>query len=265
MRLQKNIFAWYFLPQFIPGFVRKVVVLDILLDNAIPFDSRYLACYLDFINLWMGSLGCLYDSYGRRAIPEMIQYLDGFESLFGNAKKVYEKCGSTVTRPGVRFSFRSLLIHITDRNRYCFPSLHVMIVCYNFETIAQILGRLEKDENQTANITLMEEKALRIVESIIHVKQHSLIDIPAGLFLLTAIGKGLGQKRDLEFLEKLFGDNSAVERLRLFLKVAYLHFIQAWDEKQDPTTILVNFLENYPCEIQKLIEDSLPSDKFSVL
>jgi len=40
-RLQKNALTWYLLPQFIPGYVPKVVTLDTELDDLIPFNPGY--------------------------------------------------------------------------------------------------------------------------------------------------------------------------------------------------------------------------------
>ncbi len=255
LRVNKNIIAWYFLPQFIPGRVKRVVHLDMELDKIVPFDKSYFSCYLEFTPLWMGTLGWLYRNSGKLALSEMLLYLEGLESLFGSARKVFDACGSTIRRPGPAWNVHSLLVHLCDRNLFCLPSLHVMIVCFNFGRMTGIISRIFPVETQHGEfLKMLENKALRIVEAIIKVKQHSLIDISAALFLSTATGTGLGRENDLKFLQSLFLElQEDGPRLRAFLTSGYNRFSDAWNESGDPIIILLDFLYGYPQEIQLLL------------
>jgi hypothetical protein len=238
LRLFATMVRRYILPQF-TAHRRPRVALDTELDAAVPFDASWLGCYLGFVRLWQGSLGWLHLRFGDRALPEMEGFVEGLESLFLEASKVFTARDSTlVGRPGPRLRPGSLLIHAFDRNAFCFPSLHVMIVRYTHLRLAAAVSRLCAGENACpAELAYLEERALRIVESIIHVKQHSLSDIPAALFLLHGLGGKNGMpdadgESDRRFLEALFRQESHGPdgaRFRGFMRALYdrLHSAQA--------------------------------------
>lgn len=264
LRLVGSIFRTYFLPQFIRPKGRKIIALDMELDALVPFDPTWLPCYMDFTRLWTGSLGWMHRRFGDRAIPEMEGFIIGLESLFLEAHKVFRDLDSTVsTRPGPRANLHSLIIHLADRNALCFPSLHVMIVRYNARRVAAAVNRLKgPGEDFTEDLAFLEERSLRIVESIIHVKQHSLSDIPAGLFLLTALGlsgnaQGGISVEDLRFMERLFresGKEAHGGKLRSFMLKLYLRLHHARTGGRDPHIVLLDFLEQYEEEVAELLK-----------
>jgi hypothetical protein len=269
LRLLGTILRTYLLPQF-GARARARVALDMDLDHAVPFDDTWLECYLGFVRLWQGSLGWLYMRFGKRALPEMLAFVEGLETLFQEARKVFAVRDSTLaSRPGPRPRFLSLLLHAADRNSFCFPSLHVMIVRYNALALAGAVARLAPDADHSPELAFLEERALRIVESIVHVKQHSVSDIPAGLFLLQSLGgagavPAVGREGDLRFLEALFlqpGHGENGDRLRAFMARLYHRLHGACDSGRSPHDALVDFLGRYEAEVGDLLggEASLPS------
>jgi hypothetical protein len=267
LRMIGNIFRIYFLPQFRrkPGHVK--VALDVELDALVPFDPTWLPCYLGFVRLWTGSLGWLHRRFGDRALPEMEAFVIGLESLFLEAGKVFSARDSTLaSRPGPRFNLDSLVIHLSDRNSFCFPSLHVMIVRYNAQRMSAALDRLKgPGEDFSAEKAFLEERSARIVESIIHVKQHSVSDIPAGLFLLHTLEAATGQpeapsRDDARFLDGLFrspGCEAYGDRLRAFMTGLYhrLHRAYGGGSAKRAHEVLLDFLGNYEEEMRVLLRD----------
>jgi hypothetical protein len=266
LRLFATMVRRYILPQF-SAHRRVRVALDTGLDAAVPFDESWLPCYLGFIRLWQGSLGWLHLRFGDRALPEMEGFIKGLESLFLEAAKVFALRDSTLAgRPGPRLRPGSLLIHAFDRNAFCFPSLHVMIVRYTHLRLAAAVSRLGGESGACPEeLAYLEERALRIVESIIHVKQHSLSDIPAALFLLHSLGGKSGvpdadRESDKRFLEALFrqeshGRNGA--RLRGFMQALYdrLHAGLAGEGGgRGAHEALADFLGRYEEEVTALME-----------
>jgi hypothetical protein len=274
LRLFATTLRSYILPQF-SAHRRVRVALDTELDAAVPFDASWLGCYLGFVRLWQGSLGWLHLRFGDRALPEMEGFLEGLESLFLEAAKVFALRDSTLAgRPGPRLKAGSLLIHAFDRNAYCFPSLHVMIVRYTHLRLTAAVARLCDGEGACpAELAYLEERAMRIVESIIHVKQHSVSDIPAALFLLHSLGGKGGmpeadRESDIRFLDALFrqeGHGREGARLRGFMRGLYerLHaarLSQGSDGTASPGGVgraaheaLADFLGKYEEEVAALM------------
>lgn len=262
LRLFGTVLRTYVLPQY-TAHRRTRVVLDMELDEAVPFDATWMDCYLGFVRLWQGSLGWLHLRFGERALPEMEGFIAGLESLFLEAHKVFSARDSTLAgRPGPRLSPDSLYIHLFDRNAYCFPSLHVMIVRYTHLRMAQAVARLCDEEGAcAAELAFLEERALRIVESIVHVKQHSVSDIPAGLFLLHALGGAGGvpegdRESDMAFLARLFlqaehGDRGP--RMRAFMQALYERLHAAREAGRGPHEALAGFLARYEEEVAALL------------
>ena len=263
LMLLGTVLRTYVLPQY-TAHRRPRVPLDMELDAAVPFDPTWLGCYMGFVRLWQGSLGWLHLRFGDRALPEMEGFLAGLESLFLEAHKVFSARDSTLaSRPGPRLSPDSLVIHLFDRNARCFPSLHVMIVRYTHLRMAAAVARLCDERGAcAAELAFLEERALRIVESIVHVKQHSLSDIPAALFLLHALG-GSGEvprgdrEGDARFLARLFlqaehGDRGG--RMREFMRALYERLQAARAAGRSPHEALSGFLARYDEEVSALLK-----------
>lgn len=246
----------FFVPQYGPwrtGTIRKVAMG---LDAHFTFDASWYPTYMGFTRLWMGSLGWLHRRYGRRAVPEIRAFLAGLESLFVEAHKVYSRCQSTMSQAPGRPAGTPLAIRLFDPNLHCFPSTHVMIVGYNAWNLAAILDRLrEPGEDFGAEKELLWDRARRVVESIIHVKQHSLGDIAPALMLLGSLGHGPRRAGVLEFLDGLFphlpDDHGA--SVRAFLRAAYERLEDRREAGEQAVPLLVAFLEDYEREVEALM------------
>ncbi len=247
----------FFLPQYGPWRAERVRTVAMALDAGIPFDASWYPTYMSFTRLWMGSLGWLHRRFGRRALPDIAAFLAGIETLFVEAHKVYSRCQSTMAQGApVRPAGTPWAIRLLDPNLHCFPSTHVMIVGYNAWALAGILDRLGGPGGDfAAEKAFLLDQASRVVESIVHVKQHSLGDIAPALMLLDALGHGPGREGALGFLDGLFphlpGPQGA--EVRAFLKAAYERLEAGRAAGQDAALLLVDFLEEYEREIAELV------------
>jgi hypothetical protein len=212
------------------------------------------------MRLWQGTLGWLHRRFGDAALPEMLAFMEGMETLFLEARRVFARRDSTLgSRPGPRPNAASLVLHLADRNSFCFPSLHVMIVRYNALRLARALERLGRQgEDFAAELAFLEERSARITESILHVKQHSISDIPAALFLLHHLG-GRGEvppgdrDADARFLASLFQGDAHGTGSRDYMAAVSARLHAAAEEGAGPHDVLVDFLEKYEEEVKRLL------------
>jgi hypothetical protein len=246
----------FFLPQSGPWRSARTRQVAMDLDRHFRFDAAWYPCYMGFTRLWMGSLGWLHRRFGRRAVPDIEAFLAGLETLFVEAHKVYARCQSTVSGPGLRPAGTPLAIRLFDPNLHCLPSTHVMIVGYNAWRLAAILGRLRgPGEDFAAEAAFVRDRAQRVVESIVHVKQHSLGDIAPALLLLDSLGFGPSREANLDFLDGLFHHLPAAEGepVRAFLKAAYERLSDRREAGEAAVPLLLAFLENYDREVESLL------------
>jgi hypothetical protein len=260
LRVLATTWTRFFLPQYRPwrtGRVRKVAMA---LDAGFGFDASWYPTYMGFTRLWTGSLGWLHRRYGSRALPDIRAFLLGLESIFVEAHKVYSRCQSTVSESRVRPKGTPLAIRLFDPNLHCFPSTHVMIVGYNAWKLAGILDRLKAPGEDHADVKeFLLDEARRVVESIIHVKQHSLGDIAPALVLLDSMGFGPSRQGILDFLAGLFPHLPAARRdaVRAFLKGAYDTLETRRQAGAQVIPLLVAFLEDYEREIRRIAAEGV--------
>jgi hypothetical protein len=264
LRVLRTTWTRFFLPQYGPWRSGRVRRVAIGLDAGFRFDAAWYPTYMGFTALWMGSLGWLYGRFGRRAAADIHAFLSGLESLFVEAHKVYARCQSTVSAPGADGSHPAmparpagtpLAIRLFDPNLHCFPSTHVMIVGYNAFKLAETLDRFRgPGEDFAAEKAFLLDEARRVVESIVHVKQHSLGDIAPALTLLGALGFGPRREGMLEFIDGLFPHlpSAQGEAVRAFLRAAYERLEDRREAGEEAVSLLVSFLEDYEREVASL-------------
>lgn len=258
----------FFLPQYGPWRSPRVRKVGMDLDRQFAFDAGWYPCYMGFTRLWTGSLGWLHRRFGRRAVPDIRAFLIGLESLFIEAHRVYARCQSTVSGAHGLLSPQRpkgtpLAIRLFDPNLHCFPSTHVMIVAYNAWRLSAILDRFETSRREfAAEKAFLMDQARRVVESIVHVKQHSLGDIAPALMLLDSMGYGPRREGVFEFLDGLFphlpeAQGSAV---RAFLRAAYERLEVRREAGEQAVPLLIAFLEDYDREVHALLTAVRDSD-----
>lgn len=256
LRILWTTWTRFFLPQYGPWRTGRTRKVTMELDALFRFDAAWYPCYMGFTRLWTGSLGWFHMRFGRRSVPDIHAFLTGLESLFLEAHKVYARCQSTVSETRARPAGTPLAIRLFDPNLHCFPSTHVMIVGYNAWRMASILDRFQRPgEDFSAEKDFLMDQARRVVESIIHVKQHSLGDIAPALMLLDDLGYGPTRDGILEFLDGLFphlpGDQGLA--VRTFLKGAYERLEDRREAGAKAVPLLLSYLENYDREVKDLL------------
>ncbi len=227
MHLQVCILMKYVLPQFSPRAAWRAVRLATPEDASIPYETRAFRDYLAFWGYWNKPLGMAFATRRTAALPDMLCFTACVRKCFSAAHEVYRVQPSSMSRPFPGIHLWALGVRLFDANAFCLPSLHVMLVCLTRMHRPRLLG----EDSEAEFAATLDEQALRITESVLLVKQHSLCDIPTALFYLTALGEGLGPKGDEAFLASLFRDWPQGETLRNFVLALYRHFVEQVGEQ----------------------------------
>jgi hypothetical protein len=262
-----SIFYNFFFRQYrralFPGRI-PVSQADHGLDGKIPFTPEWIAVYLDFVPLWIRSLGFLLREYGEKAEPGVREFLVSMNSLYRFAAEVYEKNLSTTRRPFYIRRLRFILIHAFDPHLMCIPSLHVMVVIHTYTQFTRIIGSMGGGQTYAAQIAEIRRGALDIAEAILYVKQHSVNCVPAAMYAMTRFDRELFPPAAAEdFISRLFAgpaedeapgkaavlyriDPAAGAAIKDYIRTLYRRFLEEGTGAEPWDTPLVNFLKGLP-------------------
>jgi len=225
----------FFLPQFetrlFPG-LRPVVTLAHPLDERLPLRTNRLRFYLGYMGLVLKTLGFIRHSCGSRAQSEVARMLGDLCRLYYLSGSIYRRCQSTTLRRlPPRADPYSLLIRLFDPHLHCVPSLHILAMCYNYWAAAQGLRRhLPPDHPALARLPELFDLAVRMTETVLLVRQHSVMDIAPSLFLLSRAFPGYRDAEVRRFVGALFTQYPATPRTLRALRALRAEVLRGYRE-----------------------------------
>jgi hypothetical protein len=240
----------FFLPQFetrlFPG-LRPVVTLAHPVDERMPFRPQRLRFYLGYMGLVLRTLGFIHASCGPAAQPDIARMLRELCRLYYLSGAVYRRCQSTTShRLPLQANPYSLLIRLFDPHLHCVPSLHILAVCYNYWAAREVLcRRLPADHPALACVSELFDIAVRITETVLLVKQHSVLDIAPSLFLLSRAVPGYDDAEVERFVGAVFRrrpEVASVVREEVLRGYRELMQLARRDPASDPSGRIVEYL-----------------------
>ncbi len=208
---------------FISQFARKlgltktpIAKVDNELDNKIPFNPNKVGIYMDFTAFWIRPLSMIIKRLGyKKAKPYVIAYLNKIKLAYSSAGKVYKICMSTTDRPHYNKKFYFRVIHVFDPHYLCVPSLHICVVSLVWSFYRQAFKEIEEIPQKEKDMYLQEmyDDAIKIAETVLYIKQHSVNCIPAALYMMTFLMKPYFTVEDgINFLNDMFKSSSIPEK-----------------------------------------------------
>ena len=190
--------------------LRRVPVVDVdhPLDARIPFTPERIATYLDFISFWIRPLGWIARHHGPRAfVTHGVRFLGLIDRCYREAAEVY-RAGMTTTRRPRYYRGRFLAIHLFDPHLLCVPSLHVMIVVLAYTFYRRAFAELGVTGDEAADLDReLFGGAVKITETVLYIKQHSVNCIPAALYAMSRITPDAVTASEVDaFIDRLFVD-----------------------------------------------------------
>lgn len=222
--LALTVLRYFFYPQFETRFFprkRPVVSVDHPLDETVPFRPDLVAEYLTFFFLWINTGLFFARNYGKPGRLAFSRYIDAVKGMYRDCGSVYLRRQSTTKRPPEAANSFFALIHSLDPHLHCVPSLHILVVLGNWlyasRTLAELAGGKGGLREERA-LAYLRQEAVRITESVLFVKQHSVNCIGASLFYLKVRYPEFDSSAVDAFLGELFSyegvDLGAKDRIR---------------------------------------------------
>jgi hypothetical protein len=241
----------FFLLQYAAAFFKNRYPLsdvDHPLDNEIPFKPEWVAVYMDFATLWIRTQGFLLQTFGKKSLPVVKEYINKMTALYLTAAEVYRQNMSTTRRPRYYGKLQFVSIHILDPHLLCVPSLHVMSAIRSWTVFRDILTRFGASGRFSAEIESVRLRALGITESVLYVKQHSVNCISAAFYAITRIDRALFPPEEAErWTAALFQASDCISfetvvKIKDYIKNLYQKFLAEGELSDDWTKPLVDFL-----------------------
>jgi len=221
----------FFINQFARkfGFIKTPIVkVDNELDEKIPFTPSKIGTYLDFTAFWLRPLSMLIFKLGpKKAKPYIDDFLKKITIAYHSAGRVYRMCMSTTARPRYYKMFYFRVIHFFDPHYLCVPSLHISVVSLVWSFYRKAFSEMEEFTEEEKSVYLNEiyTGAIKIAETVLYIKQHSVNCIPAALYMMTFLMKPYFTAEDgIQFLRDMFVNTDIPVQDQKELK-DYMYFI----------------------------------------
>lgn len=231
-----------------------VVQVDHRLDGQIPFVPSKVKIYLDFIWFIARTMDVIFEKIERHtAIAALAEFEKFITELYRQAGTIYSKTLTTTERPKYFSSPRFIIIHAFDPHLLCIPSLHVAIVAGTWAFVRKLLKSTELNQYEIQEF--LDEiyfGAIKISESVLYVKQHSINCVTAALYFLTAINEqNFFSEKDAEnFIDRLFQDAtdifpSDVQEIHDYMKKMYKALIKDKKKAENWQAPIFSWLNSY--------------------
>ncbi len=196
-------------------FTRRLVInVETDIDAKIPFKPELVKEYLGFVPFFVKPMDMLKKNLGlKKATPYLCLYLKYLTNIYKNAASIYRYCMTTTTRPKYYKTHNFRTIHFFDPHLLCVPSIHVAISAGTYAWFKQCFKTgIFPDEDAKEYLEEIKGQALRIIESVLFIKQHSVNCIPLALYMLTStMNKSFFSAQDAaDFIESLFKNSPEI-------------------------------------------------------
>ena len=217
----RRFFFDQFVHKFKPGSV-PVRNIEHPLDAGIPVRYESVGVYLTFVKLWVSAIGYLRHELGPSFDEDMADFLAGIERCYSDASSVYSRCLSTTRRPPRAPSLRLAMVYAVDPHLFCVPSLHVLLVCFTYHRVAELLEARGAKARFAGELRVLRARAVAITESILYVRQHSVNCIPTALAMLSVILPSYDAAEATAFLSELFAGDDDIPQAQRAAAFGYM-------------------------------------------
>ena len=184
----------------------KIIHVDSPLDEFIPFKPENIDIYLDFINFWLRPLSLLIALRRKTAAKRISDFLVLINRCYKEASDFYKFRMSTTKRPEGIAHRKFIWIKLLDPHYLCVPSLHVSVVVLTSTYFKRVFKeeQLSEAEQNFYNSEIYAE-AMKIAETVLYIKQHSVNCVAAALYMMNCILEGEFSIQDaVDFINNMF-------------------------------------------------------------
>lgn len=242
----------------------KLVRIPILnvetpLDNKVPFVPQYINDYLGFVNFWIRPLAMMIKILGtKKAAPYLVKYFSLLKKSYKYASQIYRFSMTTTNRPLYKKRTSFVVMRMLDPHYLCVPSLHIAIVILCYAFFRDILQKEDFTREQRELWTReIYEGAIKIAETVLYVKQHSVNCIPAALYMMTKIlPKSFSESDAQKFLDDMFATRgnileSSREEIVNYMKDIFARFYEEGKNSAEWNLPIKKWMKEYALKTEQ--------------
>jgi hypothetical protein len=178
------------------------------IDEKIPFVPKELPVYISFVGLWISGVNFLKKEFGQKASADIAKFITGIADYYFEAGQIFKKAQTSFERTG-EGGLKFKLLRAIDSNKNAAPSLHAEVAAHTYSRISDIIDAQASDPSLYEPIkNVYFQQAVKILESLLLVKQHVVLDIGAGLAVLSAHDEFFTDERAYKIVGAMFRENS---------------------------------------------------------
>jgi hypothetical protein len=182
--------------------------VELPIDSQIPFEPKALGAYISYVGLCAAAVNFLRVEFGSDVSADIKNFFISMVSFYPEAAEVFKTAQTGFERTG-QGGFGIKLLRMIDTEKNASPSLHVIVAAYIYfglEKIFDARGGLQKVYEPLKKVYF--DKTVKIVESVLLVKQHVVMDVALGLVLLSGGDSSAVPAKIHEFVEAIFKNNN---------------------------------------------------------
>lgn len=248
------IWKFFLLQYFRKINIRKIDIINVdhELDSKVPFKEEYSSIYLDFVNYWIRPLSMLFKKFGHlKGIKLCALFFKKISNSYNQAYIIYSKKLSTTKRP-IPYTKAVKNIQNVDPHFCCVPSLHIAIIALTISFYKTILYKenFTEDERKNFNKEIWEH-GIKIAESVLYMKQHSVNCIATALYMMTKTEPTImNSKIAKEMINDLFIESKDITEkdkteIRKYIQDLYLNLLCESSHSINWYDPILNWLQQY--------------------
>jgi hypothetical protein len=231
----------------------KEINIELPIDSKIPFEPKVFFSYASHIGLVVHGVNFAKKEFGKEAEADVLKFSNDLVALFPEASKVFNKTQTSLHRPkGGGLAIKTL--RVLDNEKNACPSLHAEIVALAYSRITDIIDAHAKDKEEYEPMKeFYFKQAVRILESVLLIKQHAVMDIGVGLGVLSGLDKTFSRERAEKMVNAMFEkenygmDKAVVNEIREIILSIYNEVTEKITEnlKTPISEVIIEYLKDF--------------------
>lgn len=232
----------------------KEINVELPIDKEIPFDKNELANYMSFVAFWISGINFIKKEFGKKAETDIVEFLSDMAKFYPEAAVVFNSAQTSFIRQKPS-SLKFKLLHLVDSSKNASPSLHVEVAAHTYSRLTDTINKHagEFSTHYDPIKKALFNRAVKIIEAVLLVKQHVITDVALGLAALSAQDQTFTNERALSLINAMLTEHEhqipkeVATRIKVVITEIYNEIMKKVNKEPNKKTsqILIEYLQEF--------------------